>query len=773
MTPHIRKLVFYALFFLSLAASPLFSLEQTRALWVSRWDYSSERDIKKIVANASRLNFNVILFQVRGAGTSLYASQLEPRSGLLSDADEDWDPLLSAITLAHEAGLQLHAWVNVYPAWSGDIPPTDTTQLFYQHPSWFMYDVYGRHSQLTNGYQWLSPTHPEVAPYLLKICAEIYENYDIDGLHLDYIRFPAASYSYDPASVRLFRQKFGATPQQRPRTWMRFRQNSISAFLDSLYAAIKFYNPKLVVSAAVISNYDLGKKIYFQDSHGWLARGSVDAIYPMLYTDDAKIFKRRLNDFLQNSHNRHVYPGINLDYDDVDGKFDIIRELGASGMGVFSYSELTNEHSIKPEIASLLAPLWSEKAQPADMPWKSYLKDNQGPVISQVQSVPSPLQAGVDFQIAARITDPSGVYDDETGLSGQGVVLLYGATWPPRDSLTITMHRIKKTKRWFITDDELQGPKPGAVFYGRITAYDDFYESVNNPRRNVGLSEVFRLPVLRPDTAFVYQGEIGPILWRPGDVEVDDIGHIWATTEKGGPVVVMNSAGDPLSFSPLKKGINGYFEQIWMDKVIGFARGPFATMLVACNSNPPMIFRFDIESGDALPGIELSFKIGAIAADGAGDIYVLQRKTMQWYALSPTGIELHNSPFGGQGAGADIAVLSNGARVFIADRSANVVQAWNGAVEGAWSQYWRVGDLTSPDMGMGKMAVDKNDHIYICSSRFGIISIFHRAGRLLGHIIDRENLIAPIAVALSPDGQYLYHIEAVGNGPTKVRKWRR
>jgi uncharacterized lipoprotein YddW (UPF0748 family) len=51
---------------------------EARMLWVTRWDYKTPEDVRAIVANAASLNFNVILFQVRGNGTVFYPSAIEP-----------------------------------------------------------------------------------------------------------------------------------------------------------------------------------------------------------------------------------------------------------------------------------------------------------------------------------------------------------------------------------------------------------------------------------------------------------------------------------------------------------------------------------------------------------------------------------------------------------------------------------------------------------------------------------------------------------------------
>src|SRR5688572_33407187 len=92
---------------------------EVRALWVTRFDYKSPDDVKKIIENAAALNFNVILFQVRGNGTVFYPSKIEPWAFELTGEtpatvgkDPGWDPLKLAIQEARSRGGEVHASVN-------------------------------------------------------------------------------------------------------------------------------------------------------------------------------------------------------------------------------------------------------------------------------------------------------------------------------------------------------------------------------------------------------------------------------------------------------------------------------------------------------------------------------------------------------------------------------------------------------------------------------------------------------------------------------------
>ena len=75
---------------------------------------------------AANANFNAIFFQVRGNADAYYASQLEPwasrPSGTLGQ-DPGWDPLAVAIAEGHARGLEVHAWINVFPSWLGETAP--------------------------------------------------------------------------------------------------------------------------------------------------------------------------------------------------------------------------------------------------------------------------------------------------------------------------------------------------------------------------------------------------------------------------------------------------------------------------------------------------------------------------------------------------------------------------------------------------------------------------------------------------------------------------
>lgn len=340
--------------------------DKIRAIWVTRWDYQSSDDIKQIVKNSANCNFNIILFQVRGNGTVNYSSKLEPRAKQPGGSEMDWDPLTEAIKETHRSGLQLHAWINLYPGWEGFNPPEDKTQLFNKHPDWFMVGEDQKPMALNPKYVWLNPILPDVQNYLEKIVYELAEVPDLDGIHFDYFRFPGPGFSYDQKSLQIFRQKHQTNPDESYELWNKFRRDVITNWLDKVYKQIKQNNPNFIISSAVSGDYDIGTNNYFQDSHLWLTRGIIDIIFPMVYTEDTRTLELWLEQHDSDQHGKYICPGlqINNHYSILQDQIVLVRKLGFSGVSLFSYSSLFPNHRPNQNAVFLRNQIFKQKTKP-------------------------------------------------------------------------------------------------------------------------------------------------------------------------------------------------------------------------------------------------------------------------------------------------------------------------------------------------------------------------------------------------------------------------
>ncbi len=304
------------------------------AIWVTRYDYKTADDVQTIVNNCADAGFNTILFQVRGNGTAFYRSPLEPWADELGGRDPGYDPLQVACQTAHAREVQLHAYVNALPAWRGKTPPSNPEQLYNKHPDWFWYDQYGKRQALSSFYVSLNPCLPEVRRYIVDVFRDLVTRYDVDGLHLDYIRFPNEppaipsgtdiDYPRDARTLELYRQATGKAPDDDKESWNQWRTDQVTQLVADIHNMVQRTKPGVVVTASVGSVRANSLK-HFQDAQAWIDQGSVDGICLMNYTSDPQVFSDRMDPWLDKNPGFPVIPG--LWFGDVSEKRPIEQQI--------------------------------------------------------------------------------------------------------------------------------------------------------------------------------------------------------------------------------------------------------------------------------------------------------------------------------------------------------------------------------------------------------------------------------------------------------------
>ena len=315
-------LFFMALFCLTSQAQVIFSnhnqlppKHEVRAVWLTTiggldWPHSysqsarsaekQKQELRTILDQLQQAGINTVLLQTRVRATTIYPSSIEPWDGCLSGIpvkSPGYDALAFAIDECHKRGMELHAWVVTMPVgkWNGP----GCTELRRKQPH--MLKRIGQ-----EGY--MNPESPLTAPYLARMCAEITRNYDIDGIHLDYIRYP------ETWTIKVSRQQGRAY---------------ITNIVKQVHDAVKQLKPWVKMSCSPIGKHDdlsrywsHGWNAYTkvcQEAQNWLRDGLMDELFPMMYFRDNNFFPFAI-DWKEQSHGKIVVPGLGIYFMHPKGK---------------------------------------------------------------------------------------------------------------------------------------------------------------------------------------------------------------------------------------------------------------------------------------------------------------------------------------------------------------------------------------------------------------------------------------------------------------------
>ena len=357
--------------------------QPTRALWVTRATLANPESIQQMIASAEAGGFNTVLVQVRGRGDAYYSGSLEPRASELA-ARPAFDPLAVVIERAQAKGIKVHAWVAVNLVSSSVTLPASRDHVIYRSPEWLMVPrelaaemkridlrspaYLGRLARWTRAHSskveglYTSPLHPAAQDHTAAVIREIAARYPIDGVHLDYVRFPNDDFDYSPSAMERFKnavlpeltegERRGAAarelldpaayPNLFPERWNDFRRSRLTSLVIKIRTAVKAARPAAVVSAAVLPDAQEAFDRRLQDWRGWIDQSLLDVLVPMAYTADPDMFRQQIAAARAAAGSRPVWAGIGayqLTSTQTLQHIAAASKLGA-GISLFSYEAL-------------------------------------------------------------------------------------------------------------------------------------------------------------------------------------------------------------------------------------------------------------------------------------------------------------------------------------------------------------------------------------------------------------------------------------------------
>ena len=356
---------------------------EVRAVWLTTiggidWPYAKtanaqQQEMTRILDQLQQAGINTVLIQTRVRASTIYPSQIEPFDMCLTGTHgkhPGYDPLKMIVEECHKRGMECHAWIVTIPV--GKTNEARFKEFKRKNPKLAM-------NIGQDGF--MNPEIPQTGDYIACICAEVTRNYDIDGIHLDYIRYPE---TWPKGGKSKGRGNAAATTASTKRA-------NITSIVRKIHQAVKTLKPWVKLSCSPIGKSgDLtryrsgGWNAYnavYQDAQGWLREGLMDQLYPMMYFRENNFYPFAL-DWQERSYGRTIVSGLGIYFlspregkwllDDVSREMYFVRQNGI-GHCYFRSKFLTdNTRGIYDfarkfdEVPALIPPMtWTWNRQPS------------------------------------------------------------------------------------------------------------------------------------------------------------------------------------------------------------------------------------------------------------------------------------------------------------------------------------------------------------------------------------------------------------------------
>lgn len=335
-----------------------------RGLWVVRYNLATQAEIDGVIKAAETAGFQGIFAQVCGRAESYYDSDLLP---LAPGVEVGFDPLAYLLAEAHQRGIQVHAWVNAYTISSITQIPEAPQHVLHRHPEWILVDNTGRslrnYQKATDDVPaiFLDPGAAGVRGFVASVVEEILERYPVDGIHLDYIRYPGVQFGYSPSSREQFQAAYGWDPLSDQLfcgpEWDDWRRAQVTATVADVKSIVDAQPRAVQYSTAVFFDPTVARENYFQDWPTWIQNDLVDFVVPMIYLEDPIRFALALEKIENCVDQKRVYPGIGaykiLDRPEaLTAQVRRSAEMGFSGIVFFEYRTMA-QANLFPRIAQI------------------------------------------------------------------------------------------------------------------------------------------------------------------------------------------------------------------------------------------------------------------------------------------------------------------------------------------------------------------------------------------------------------------------------------
>lgn len=324
--------------------------------WIMTDTKTGDDEWKRKFTQMKQFGIDAILPEIYDSNHAYYQSSHLP-------VKEAW--LERLLPLAKSEGLEVHAWMRSMMC--------NIEEIRDKHPEWFVVNRKGESSAVrpayVEHYKFLCPTNPEVQEFVRRTVAELSGYEQLDGVHLDYIRFPDVILAenlqpkynikqdreypeYDYCYCELCRDKFknqtgiDILKEQDPasnKEWRQFRYVAVTNLVNNILIP-EAHRKKKPVTAAVFPNWENVRQQWYK----WNCDGFLPMLYNGFYGKGVEWIKEQAEKEISLLEGRTpLYSGLfipQLTPADLARAVRVSHEGGADRVSLFLAYSMTDDH---------------------------------------------------------------------------------------------------------------------------------------------------------------------------------------------------------------------------------------------------------------------------------------------------------------------------------------------------------------------------------------------------------------------------------------------
>lgn len=336
---------------------------ESRSIWLDRGTIVATRGqagMAQLFDKLQAANINIVYFETNNAGFVMYPSTV----AVQNPETVGWDPLGCALAEAKKRGMELHAWFWTFNVGNVKHNPIIGKESDYPGPVLATHDYAWALASATGSFVppkqfefWLDPSNPECRQYIKTLILDVVTKYPaVDGIQLDYIRYPFNNKGSEMGFNWLGRQKFeretgfslDRLDDDTRQMWIHWKANNVTSFVKEMSETLRAAKPGIRISAAV---YGMPRRMRMnaiqQEWEVWVANGWVDTLNPMTYVSTPKELNEAAGYVRESTADKALsLPGLSIRQLDTAGlieQLDTARIIGTLGTTMFAAAHLDDK----------------------------------------------------------------------------------------------------------------------------------------------------------------------------------------------------------------------------------------------------------------------------------------------------------------------------------------------------------------------------------------------------------------------------------------------